>query len=177
MFNLIEIVGCEQAELGIFCIAEEILQERNVLDRLGANGLTYEKVGSDLLSVVVKKDSSFAQKTSISLSTILKHPLVVYAASEEHCWHRMLFKKYVDEPHFICTNSYVFLKDLLEKKGYFMFLLNRKFHKIDAIDTLTVIPVKENIKVTIGVLFKKDTDHSIFSQRFIASMKAYLQSL
>ena len=105
----------------------------------------------------VAPDSPLAQEPSLSLKTILQHPLVIYNSSLNQCWHEIFLRRYITQPRLIKTNRISDLSDLVLHQGYLVFLLNHNLFSIKSAQpsSYVLIPVKEHIKVLTGLLYKK----------------------
>lgn len=71
------------------------------------------------------------------------------------------------------TNRVSYLKELVLQKDFLVFLLNGGLLKSErnlAVD-VALIPVKEPIKITIGILKRQDETLSPFAAAFVALMK------
>ena len=181
-FDFLDIITAVQrgrSEFGVFCIVDDFLKNPQMQDKLKQEGLVVDKVGSDRLMIGVPQASPLAQKSSIPLRTILNHKVAIFNSFNETCWHDIFFKKYTDNPQLIRTNSSAFLMDLVQNRNHLMFCLNSKImqSKQEKTSFYKLIPVKEAIKVTIGIVYKKDQPLQPLSQQFIALLKESLKTL
>lgn len=177
--DIITAVQREHAEFGVFCIVDDFLKNPQMQDKLKQEGLVVDKIGSDRLMIGVPQASPLAQKSSIPLRTILNHKVAIFNSFNETCWHDIFFKKYTDNPQLIRTNSSAFLMDLVQNRNHLMFCLNSKImqSKQEKASFCKLIPVKEAIKVTVGIVYKKDQPLQLLSQQFIALLKESLKTL
>lgn len=181
-FDFLDIITAVQrgrSEFGVFCIVDDFLKNPQMQDKLKQEGLVVDKIGSDRLMIGVPQASPLAQKSSIPLRTILNHKVAIFNSFNETCWHDIFFKKYTDNPQLIRTNSSAFLMDLVQNRNHLMFCLNSKImqSKQEKTSFYKLIPVKEAIKVTIGIVYKKDQPLQPLSQQFIALLKESLKTL
>ncbi len=174
--DILTIVGKGRCPVGVFCILDEVLAEESVQSQLAHFGLTVEKLGSDRLMVGVRADSPLAQKESLPLKQVLRYPLVIYNSSLEACWHDRFLARY---PHtkVIKTNRAAYLTELVQQKGYLVFILNGSSmrHSPGFSAGLTLVPIKEPLKVTIGLLKRREPLDDPLTEAFITQLKAQLQ--
>ncbi len=155
--DILTAVGQGQCDFGVFCIIQDILAEKEVQQLVEDYRLEIEKISSDQLYIGVAPDSPLAQEPSLSLKTILQHPLVIYNSSLNQCWHEIFLRRYITQPRLIKTNRISDLSDLVLHQGYLVFLLNHNLFSIKSAQpsSYVLIPVKEHIKVLTGLLYKK----------------------
>ena len=177
-WDVLAAVGKGQCEFGVFCIVEELLSEAAVQEQMARFGLRADKIGTERLMIGVKSDSPLAQKESIALKQVLKKPLVIYNSSVENCWHDQFLAKYHFAGKTVKTNRPAYLAELVQQKDYLVFVLNG--HLLETSrqfpEKVSLLPVREPIKITIGVLRREDKPLSPLAEVFIQQMKSQLQT-
>lgn len=174
-FDMIHVIGHGRSEFGMFCIIDELLEESSIQEKLEEYHLSIDKIASDRLNVGVFENSPLAQEHSISLQNVLKHRLAIYNSSNEEGWHEMFLRKYSDNVQLTRTNSGSFLRNLVHNREHVLFVLNSKTLQKTESFGCKFIPIKENIKVTIGILYKSEVPFQKFSTKFILALKEYLK--
>lgn len=171
--DILSAVGQKQCDFGIFCIINDVLQDEYIQKALSDYQLAIEKIGTDQLYVGVAKSSPLAQQPSLSLKTILQQPLVIYNSSLEKCWHELFLKQYTLKPKFVTTNRRADLLDLVLHQGYLAFLLNYSFLSASSPQqpSYVLLPVKERIKVTIGLLIQKQATLPPYGTELIQTIR------
>lgn len=163
----------KQAELGIFYIIDELLYEKGFQDKLKETGIGMKKLGADRLAVGVSRQSSWAGKKSLSIKTVAQQKVAAYNSSTTSCWQELFLKRYHDKASVMQTNSLAYCSELLVKRDYMVFLLNsRQF--LPALEDqaeYVVIPIKENVAVTIGVFYREDEPLSMMAQEVLAMVQ------
>ena len=174
--DILSAVGQGQCDFGVFCIIQDILAEKEVQQLLEDYQLETEKISSDQLYIGVAPDSPLAQEPSLSLKTILQHPLVIYNSSLNQCWHEMFLRRYITQPQLIKTNRISDLSDLALHQGYLFFLLNHNLFSVKLAQppSYVLIPVKEHIKVLTGLLYKKNGLSNPSGQELMQTVKNIL---
>ena len=174
--DILSAVGQSQCDFGVFCIIQDILAEKEVQQLLEDYQLETEKISSDQLYIGVAPDSPLAQEPSLSLKTILQHPLVIYNSSLNQCWHEMFLRRYITQPQLIKTNRISDLSDLVLHQGYLFFLLNHSLFSVKLAQppSYVLIPVKEHIKVLTGLLYKKNGLSNPSGQELMQTVKNIL---
>lgn len=174
--DILTVVGKGRCPFGVFCILDEVLAEEAVQSQLDHFGLAVEKLGSDRLMVGVRSDSSLAKMESLPLKKALSYPLVIYNSSLEACWHDRFLARY---PHtkVVKTNRASYLTELVGQKGYLIFVLNgRSMRQMpNFFDGLTLVPIKEPLKVTLGILRRREPLADPLAEAFIAQLKGQLE--
>lgn len=88
---------------------------------------------------------------------------------------RNVLRKYSDNVQLTRTNSGSFLRNLVHNREHVLFVLNSKTLQKTESFGCKFIPIKENIKVTIGILYKSEVPFQKFSTKFILALKEYLK--
>lgn len=174
--DILTVVGKGRCAFGVFCILDEVLSGEAVQSRIDHFGLSVEKLGSDRLMVGVRSDSPLAKKESLPLKKVLSYPLVIYNSSLETCWHDQFLARYPSVKA-VKTNRVSYLAELVQQKSYLVFILNGSSMK-DApnfAEGVTLVPIKEPLKVTIGILKRRESSNDPLAEAFIAQFKAQLE--
>ncbi|MBP1760483.1 MAG: hypothetical protein H6Q64_25, partial [Firmicutes bacterium] len=86
LFDVIKNVGKSKSELGLFSVASDILIMTEIQQELTRYSLIIEKLTTDKLMAYVGSKSPLANKSVISLKTLLQEPVVIYNSSQKKCW-------------------------------------------------------------------------------------------
>lgn len=177
-WDVLAAVGKGQCEFGIFCIVEDFLSEAKVKEQMAHFGLRVDKIGGERLMIGVKSDSPLAQRESIPLKQVFKRPLVIFNSSVENCWHDQFLAKYHFAGKVVKTNRSAYLAELVQQKDYLVFVLNGHLLKTigQVPEAISLVPVRELVKITIGVLHKDNEPLQPLAEVFIQQMRRHLQA-
>ncbi len=163
----------EKAEIGfVYCLSKNQIS----ITPFDDTQFSFRPLLSGKYYCTVSNNYSIANYKSISLSTMAKHPIVLFTPTSN-----ILLKLFtnVAQPEIIFADSFAIYKQLLiDGAGLGMTLLHSESKiPLVASPNFKFIPFKEHIESELGFLFKKNTILSHKAQAFIDYLTDYISKI
>lgn len=164
--ELLQNIGAGEGDLGLVLIPDEFLES----DKMATYEIHFQKLFSNKLFACVGKSSPLSSKWCISIAELLKFPLVLY---EEKSFNRAILEKFGKLNIFMITNSMEALRKTITN-GLAVGFVDGIFFKESLYfnkEELTIISIKEDIKVSFGWIKSKNRQLSVVAKEFLKTLK------
>lgn len=162
--NSLQIISNFQADncyLSFIAISDDILKKYSKVHKKGHN-FYFEKLRNGKLYAVVGKEHPLTKFKTVSLEEIIKYPIIIV---ENGCLpYAEMLKEYGDPNILVHSDIFASSSDFINK-GFGVALASSFFIVSDA--HFVYIPISNNIKVSLGLVWREDYNLDLIQQRFI----------
>lgn len=162
--NSLQIISNFQADnscLSFIAISDDILKKYSKVHKKG-NNFYFEKLRTGKLHAVVGKEHPLADYKNVSLEEIIKYPIIIV---ENGCLpYAEMLKKYGDPNILVNSDIFASSSDFITK-GLGVALASTFFIIPDT--HFVYIPISNNIKVSLGLVWRENYNLDLIQQQFI----------
>ncbi len=162
--NSLQVISNFQADnccLSFIAISDDILKKYSKVHEKG-NNFIFEKLREGNLYAVVGKEHPLIKHKHVSLEEIIKYPIIIV---ENGCLPYVeMLKKYGDPNILVQSDIFASSSDFITK-GFGVALASSFFTISNT--HFVFIPISNNIKVSLGLVWRENYDLDITQQQFI----------
>lgn len=172
--EIITLVSQDPTAIGQIVMIPSILE----LSPMLPENVVFLPLYESIIVMLVAKNSPYANKyKTIALKTLVKHNLILYCPFNlsENITYKLLAHFIKDPPIKYAVSNLKTFYDILEN-GDCITVGMGKINPDDQGTELIAIPIRENIKITSGLIYHKTAEDSVLIDYFIQSYKNILHS-
>ncbi|WP_158408586.1 LysR family transcriptional regulator [Desulfosporosinus fructosivorans] len=162
--NSLQVISNFQADncsLSFIAISDDILKKYSKVHEKG-NNFVFEKLREGKLYAVVGKEHPLTKQQNVSLEEIIKYPIIIV---ENGCIpYTEMLKKYGDPNILVHSDIFASSSDFITK-GFCVGLASSFFIIPDT--HFAYIPISDNIKVSLGLVWRENYDLDLIQLQFI----------
>lgn len=162
--NSLQIISNFQPDnsfLSFIAISDDILKKYSKVHEKG-NNFYFEKLRNGTLYAVVGKEHPLAKHKHVSLEEIIKYPIIIV---KNGCLpYAEMLKKYGDPNILVHSDIFASSSDFINK-GFGVALASSFFIISDT--HFIYIPISNNIKVSLGLVWRENYNLDLIQQQFI----------
>jgi len=163
--NSLQVISNFQADnccLSFIAISDDILKKYSKVHEKGKNFI-FEKLREGKLYAVVGKEHPLNKYKHVSLEEIINYPIIIV---ENGCLPYVeMLKKYGDPNILVQSDIFASSSDFITK-GFGVALASSFFTISNT--HFVFIPISNNVKVSLGLVWREDYDLDITQQQFIS---------
>ncbi len=142
------------------------------LRQIDPNKITYHPLYTEKSFALVPHDSPLAKHKSISIKTLLKHPLILYGSASDSIVMDVIHQ-FGSIENCSYTSNTQFFYESIANGGFSSIISASLYHHIDSslVPHLVLLPLKENIQNHIVLAYRKNNAPSILADTIIDIIK------